>query len=147
MFTTQSATQFSIKKHQTDATLILRVSSSVQGVTAARAFKTLCNYSRRSEWDFLCKYARLYTHVHIHFTDKLSLEHCAFLFLYRHSRVFRDITTDDHIIHIAMRSPQPEKRPKDFVLLACERDQLEYDGYVHTLEVVSMGRHIYKCLF
>jgi hypothetical protein len=90
---------FSIKKHQTDATLILRVSSSVQGVTAARAFKTLCNYSRRSEWDFLCK----------------------------HSRVFRDITTDDHILHIAMRSPQPEKRPKDFVLLACERDQLEYD--------------------
>ena len=50
----------------------------------------------------------------------------------RHIRVVRDITPDNHLIHLAMRSPQPDKRPKDFVLLACERPQMEYAGWVTT---------------
>ena len=48
----------------------------------------------------------------------------------RHIRIVREITGDNlnHIIHLAMKSPQPDKPPKDFVLLACERDQVEYEG-------------------
>ena len=56
--------QFSIRKHQTDATLVVRVSSSVAGVTAAQAFSKLLNYSNRTAWDFMCKCVGV-CHVHL----------------------------------------------------------------------------------
>ena len=51
----------------------------------------------------------------------------------RNIRVVRDITPDNHLIHLAMKSPQPDKQPKDFVLLACERPRMEYEGWEETL--------------
>jgi acyl-CoA hydrolase len=109
------ATQpFSIRKHQTDATLVVRVSSSVAGVTAAQAFSKLLNYSNRTAWDFMCK----------------------------HIRVVRDITPDNHLIHLAMKSPQPDKLPKDFVLLVSERPRMEYEGY--QLNVVAYRSVLYE---
>ena len=66
--------------------------------------------------------------------SKLSLLGKALFYMFcmytsiRHIRVVRDITPDNHLIHLAMKSPQPDKLPKDFVLLVSERPRMEYEG-------------------